>query len=80
MQVLLILLITIVSSGGAPIVDHDRMDTYGQERTFPIHNFMRKMNKLFSLIHFTIMHNLGMSWDKVHKLFYCVYVVVFSLN
>lgn len=51
---------TIVITEGAPIHDQYDGEHIIQAKTYPIHNFARKLHKLLSLIQFTLMYSLGM--------------------
>jgi len=56
---IILLLMTVTLTEGAPIYGHYFEETSGEDRSYHIHNFVKRMHKLFSLIQFTIRNNLG---------------------
>ncbi|KZS13087.1 Uncharacterized protein APZ42_021826 [Daphnia magna] len=59
--ILLLLLLAMSLTEGAPIASHYNKESFAEDRTSYIHSFMRKMHKLLALIQFTLQNNLGMS-------------------
>lgn len=52
---------TVVMTEAAPAHDYYENEAIAQERSFHIHNFTKRLQRLFSIIRFTMMYRLGMS-------------------